>query len=129
MAVSVNLGPADEVEGYDPIPGLLVLVLPPPVNNPEDDRDTTTATFLLTGNLQDLEDVLTYTDLTDSEGSSFILTEPGDHIVCAVGNSLIDASKRVSHCEQIMLVSGETIPLLVSHSPRGDFLSFTWGRE
>ncbi len=124
-AVTVNLGPADEVEGYHFRPGLIILLLEAErAETEESEEDSPPAAFSVE-TLRDLELSLLHAGLTDNRGRLSLTAEPGEYLLCAVDRSLIENSKSVSRCEQVSLASEAPLGVMVRHTPRGDFLSLT----
>jgi len=128
-AVSLNLGPADQIEGYVPLSDLIIFVLPVTDLEFTTEEGSLGPPFATTEYLRGMEETFSQSYLTDNEGSLAVSIEFGDYIICAVGDSLVEKSRRVSHCEYVTLERDEQPLLLVSHTPWGDFLSFSWSDE
>ncbi len=126
MAVSLRLGPADEIQSYDPIRGVLVLVLPMEIVEEASPSGPDTGRVLSPLTPSEFEAALERSHTTGRDGSLLISVPPGDYFICAVAESFMPPPETVSRCEPATLEHATQARLLISHTPRGNFLGFSW---
>lgn len=125
-AVALQLGPTDQVEAYDPIRGMWLSLNVPDAD--EDNTDSAKKAKPAPGpGAEPKTETAPETSLaTDREGRLYKSVAPGIYKVCATGESIQAPPRRVSFCQEVEFKDGTPRRLLISHTPFGDFLSFSW---
>ena len=123
--MALRLGPTDQVEAYAPIRGMWLSL--DAVAAAESDADSANNSPPTPRLPTEKAELAPKTSLaTDREGRLYKSVAPGIYKVCATGESIQAPPRRVSFCQEVEFKEGTPRRLLISHTPFGDFLSFSW---
>ncbi|MBT5876890.1 MAG: hypothetical protein HOH43_25940 [Candidatus Latescibacteria bacterium] len=118
-AVALRLGPADGIEGYDPITGMRVMLLPTGA------VDLSGTAFVLSAEAADsLIRAAIVGGSTDARGELHLDVEPGKYEMFAVFEDREVIGRTVFRNEVVVFPADQSIRYLISFSPWGGYLAF-----
>lgn len=123
-AVAPRLGARDQVEAYDPIARVRVLLRPASSGAPSQTGAAANGQPDTPAEIE--EEAFARAPSTDAKGDLVVTAAPGAYRVCAVAESSAAPSRRVTSCAPATLVNEHPTKLLILHEPFGDFLRFSW---